>query len=214
MVPEYDLFRERCLRYENTYNSCSCCDSRRGLVIQLRVVSTKHLQACVVNRNGLDIVIEDGSKKATVIKDLGSTERYCRTPNPDFAAVKGGSFALPTGIGTSVGASESSAIDSLGGRSPAVLITRELMYRACELSLNLNADADLTRAIYTQFLSIINVALENQKDDGVASSEVSISAEKSATGGSNPSALSPNALRPIMPPSGLPNGLPPGLNRQ
>ena len=173
--------------------------------------TSKH---AVVNRNGLDIVIEDGSKKATVIKDLGSTERYCRTPNPDFAAVKGGSFALPTGIGTSVGASESSAIDSLGGRSPAVLITRELMYRACELSLNLNADADLTRAIYTQFLSIINVALENQKDDGVASSEVSISAEKSATGGSNPSALSPNALRPIMPPSGLPNGLPPGLNRQ
>lgn len=177
--------------------------------------TSKH---AVVNRNGLDIVIEDGSKKATVIKDLGSTERYCRTPNPDFAAVKGGSFALPTGIGTSVGASESSAIDSLGGRSPAVLITRELMYRACELSLNVNADPDMTRAIYTQFLAIITVALADQTEDGVASSEVATSAEKSVAGGPNPGAGSPtaggpSALKPNVLPPGLPNVLPPGLQR-
>ena len=185
--------------------------------------TSKH---AVVDRNGLDIVIEDGSKKATIFKDVGSTERYCRTPNPDFAAVKGGSFAIPTGIGTSVGASDSSAVDSLGGRSPAVLITRELMYRACELSLNVNADPDLTRAIYTQFLAIITVALTDQTEDGVASSEVATSAEKSVAGGSNPgagspgagspSALKPNVLPPGLPkvlPPGLPNVLPPGLQR-
>ena len=126
----------------------------------------------VVDRQGLDLVVEDSSRKTTVIKDKNSAERFCRSPNPDFASGQSNAVSVGLPNGPSVGTSAGAMIDSLGGRSPGLLITRELLYRACELSLNLDANADLSKEIYWKFLSVVETALKMQLGPGAQGSTV------------------------------------------
>ena len=57
---------------------------------------------------------------------------------------------------------------SLGGRNPAVLITRELMYRACELSNNLNLSTPETLKLYRDVMNVIVQISSAQSGTGVA----------------------------------------------
>lgn len=151
----------------------------------------------IYDRQGLDFLVEDASKKTTIIKDNNSLERFCRSPNPDFASGTSSSVTLGLTHGPSIGTGSGVAIDALGGRSPAVLLTRELMYRACELALNLNANEALTKEIYWKFLSTIEFALKNQTGAGSQGSTVSTSSS-SAPPGPNP-LNSPSGLMPYDP---------------
>jgi hypothetical protein len=99
----------------------------------------KNKEHHLYERQGIDILVESSSLKTTVIKDKDSFERICRSPNPDFASGETSGVSVGLSKGPTIGTSSGAMIDSLGGRSPAVLITRELMYRACELTLNLQA---------------------------------------------------------------------------
>lgn len=94
--------------------------------------------------------------QTTIIKKHGDPERYCAARQSDVADTRsvGGSIAVSGAATGSEGISEGSSQGALalGGRSPAVLIVREMMYRACELSLNLNADNDETMEIYKLFM--------------------------------------------------------------
>jgi len=157
----------------------------------------------IIDRNGLDLLVEDASRKTTIIKDRDSLERFCRSPNPDFASGQTSAVSLGLGNGPSVGTSSGAMIDSLGGRSPALLITRELMYRACELSMNLNANTDLSKEIYWRFLGTIELAIKAQTGTGVQGSTVSTSATASV-----PAAM-PGGGGP-MPGMGGPPGMPGG----
>jgi hypothetical protein len=50
-----------------------------------------------------------------------------------------------------------------------VLLARELLFRACELSLNLDADAEETRDIYERFLATLEAiapTLPVESDEG------------------------------------------------
>lgn len=154
------------------------------------------------DRQGINILVENSNLKTTVIKDKDSLERICRSPNPDFAAGQTAGVSLGIGQGPSIGTSSGAMIDSLGGRSPAVLITRELMYRACELSLNLQANPDLSKEIYWRFLSTVELAIKSQSGPGVQST--SITSNTNA-----PSTFTPPSTNPIgtldsgyMPPFG------------
>ncbi len=132
------------------------------------------------DRNGLDILVEDSSRKTTVIKDKSSFERICRSPSPDYATGQSDSISLGFASGPSVGSSSGAAIDSLGGRSSALMITRELMYRACELALNLDANEGLSKEIYWKFLGTIEIALKSQTSAGAQGSTASVSSTSSA----------------------------------
>ena len=161
----------------------------------------------VVDRKGLDLVVEDASRKTTILKDKDSLERFCRSPNPDFASGQTSAVSLGLGHGPSVGSSSGAMIDSLGGRSPALLITRELMYRACELALNLDANADLSKEIYWKFLATIELAIKSQTGTGVQGSTVSASATASVPAAmpqGNSSAGMPGGGGPMPP--GMPGG--------
>jgi hypothetical protein len=133
----------------------------------------------IYDRQGLDFLVEDANKKTTIIKDKNSLERFCRSPNPDFAFGETSAVSLGLGRGPSIDTSSGAAIDSLGGRSPALLITRELMYRACELALNLDADVALSREIYWRFLGTIELAIKTQTGTGAQVSTVTTSATAS-----------------------------------
>ena len=161
----------------------------------------------VVDRQGLDLVVEDASRKTTVIKDKNSAERFCRSPNPDFASGQSNAVSLGLPNGPSVGTSAGAMIDSLGGRSPALLITRELMYRACELSLNLDANADLSKEIYWKFLSLVETAMKTQSGTGVQGSTVS-----NSVAASGPVMVPPGNTSTAMPGgSSMPGGVDPSM---
>ena len=123
-------------------------------------------------RQGIDILVESSSLKATLIKDKDSFERICRSPNPDFASGQSSGVSVGLAQGPTIGTSSGAMTDSLGGRSPAVLITRELMYRACELTLNLQANPDLSKEIYWRFLGTIELAIKSQTGAGAQGSSV------------------------------------------
>ena len=60
----------------------------------------------------------------------------------------GAHLSVPAGAGSvSIGDQESIGSMTMGGRSPAVLITSELLYRACEFSNNFNLDKDEAKAL-------------------------------------------------------------------
>lgn len=112
----------------------------------------------VLNRDGIDALVLTDDYKVTYIKKHGDLDRMCATPETD---------TVPTGeSGLSFGSSVLGKSDvtglksgtgelSLGGRSPLVLITRELMFRACEMTNNLNCDEKTTREVYKMFLDTL-----------------------------------------------------------
>ncbi len=122
------------------------------------------------DREGVDVILSPADTQSVYFKDLGSRERYCRSPQPDSVATfsEGVSVGSPIGAGRGVGEDFSRGALSLGGRNPAVLISRELMYRACELSLNLNADTALTLQIYERFLRSLEEITKTQTGAGAA----------------------------------------------
>lgn len=121
------------------------------------------------DREGIDVILTPADTETVYFKDPGSQERYCRSPESDTASTvsEGVSIGSPVGAG-SVGKDASRGSLSLGGRNPAVLIAREFLYRACELSLNLNADSALTLQIYERFLKSIEEIAKSQTGTGVA----------------------------------------------
>ena len=143
-----------------------------GTLDVLSSADKKSKEHHLYERQGIDIFVESSSLKTTVIKDKDSLERICRSPNPDYASGETSGVSVGLSKGPTIGTSSGAMIDSLGGRSPAVLITRELMYRACELTLNLQATPDLSKEIYWRFLSTIELAIKNQTGSGAQSSSV------------------------------------------
>jgi len=151
--------------------SISGCSTLDPLFSSDKKVRDHHLY----DRHGIDIIVEEASLKATIMKDKDSFERICRTPNSDFASGQTRGVSLGIGHGPAIGTSSGAMIDSLGGRSPSVLITRELMYRACELTLNLQANSDLSKEIYWRFLTTIELAIEKQTGTGTQSGGITSS---------------------------------------
>ena len=190
-----------------------------GKVICCCVLSASVLSGCansspgsrrsetVIDRAGVDIIASDSTRQLTYLKERSSTERFCRGPGADAVttASQGVSAQIPL-RGSSVGLGEEStngAVD-LGGRNPAVLIARELMYRACELASNTNADAATERQIYLQFLQAIATISKVQIGSGIAalaSEPVTpvLLAPPPAPAPSPISTPAPSALAPALP---------------
>lgn len=151
----------------------------------------------LIDRAGVDVIAADGTRQITYFKDRGSNERFCRGPGAD-ALVTGSSaieLGLPTraaGVGE-IGSSASRGGLDLGGRSPAVLIARELLYRACELASNINADPATERLIYRQFLDAIVTISKTQSGPGSAglAADVTAAALPAAVPNTLPAATSP-----------------------
>jgi hypothetical protein len=126
----------------------------------------------LIDREGIDIIAADASRRLAFIKDRDTAERLCLAPGPDFSRTAGSgvNLGLPTTAGGTVGVGQSQsrgALD-LGGRGPALLIARELLYRACELARNINADPATEREIYSQFLNAIVEIAKVQQGAGTA----------------------------------------------
>jgi hypothetical protein len=110
-------------------------------------------------RGGVSMVVVPSESRETYFSDPKSLERHCRAPSPDVSLTSSEGVSInvpsPAGKGVGIGEDASTAALGLGGRSPAVLISRELLYRACELSNNLNLSRDQSLKLFQDVLAAI-----------------------------------------------------------
>jgi|GEM_PF-5523910 len=62
----------------------------------------------------------------------------------------------------------------LGGRDPLVLLARELLFRVCELTSNINADPELTIETYKYFLKTPETLSQHRFGSGTAPQAASL----------------------------------------
>lgn len=117
----------------------------------------------VASAGGLDVITYNSELDVAVQRANGAEGRYCLSPGTDAVPIQSGALALSDRqIGASGAAGDGAA--TLGGRSPAVLIAREVMYRTCEFSLNNDMTPAQALSLYQQALSTVQAiaAAENQ----------------------------------------------------
>ncbi len=117
----------------------------------------------------LKVVSYSDDLQNTFVKKGANGTKICSQPDPDSAQAYADGLSVAVGAGPGEGMGDSSSATSLGGRNPEVLLSREMMYRACELSLNYDASYDQARSIYTEFLTAIVALGKTQVGKGSAS---------------------------------------------
>jgi hypothetical protein len=106
---------------------------------------------------GLEVLTVPEGQRVMLIKSPDDVERVCapRESDEGVSVSEGLNLSLPGAGAAGIGEQAGVQAVSLGRPGPIVQLARELLFRACELSLNLDADATETRAIYERFLSTL-----------------------------------------------------------
>ncbi|MGB0959173.1 MAG: hypothetical protein ACPGVK_02890 [Halocynthiibacter sp.] len=120
----------------------------------------------LIERSGLATIQTRPGIKASLIKNPGSQELYCAPREADFAETEKSGFSLGASnkvSGESVAGESGQGALSLGGRDPAVLILRELTYRACEFNANYNANPAQAKKVYDDFLALAEKMMRDAK---------------------------------------------------
>jgi hypothetical protein len=111
---------------------------------------------------GNETVISNTASLSHIISyDFSKDSRSCAHPAPDAAFDQGESSGFSISLvsfggGTDAGKqADNSAEVEMAGRTPAVLITRELFYRLCEFSKNQQLDKAEAKDLYVQTLGAI-----------------------------------------------------------
>jgi len=128
------------------------------------------------DRVGVDTLLMPAEYREVYFNDGKTGDKHCRAPGPDFTvqASDGGSVggSFMPGTKDSLGLSSGESALSLGGRSPEVLLARELFYRACELSLNTNANSQQATDIYYHFLdAVVQLSKHQSKIETVSATD-------------------------------------------
>lgn len=106
---------------------------------------------------GLEVLTIPEGQRVMLIKSPDDVERVCspRESDEGLSVREGVQLSLPGAGGGAIGEDAGTQAVALAHPTTIVLLARELLFRACELSLNLNADAADTRAIYERFLATV-----------------------------------------------------------
>lgn len=103
-------------------------------------------RAVLFERDGSDLILNHQTGEAYSFIENRAGEYVCKSPSPDVVVGASVSFSDSIPVTKLLGgeASGSDEFDtaSLGGRSPSVLLAREIFYRGCELSANYQLSVD------------------------------------------------------------------------
>ena len=116
--------------------------------------------------NGVDIVTRNPELDAVAIAAAGTGTQFCFSPETDAIPID--NFGLSTTVKVappgadlgngSLSASGGAGSISLGGVTPGVLISREILFRTCEFTINQQLDqaaaTDLFKSVLAQVVSI------------------------------------------------------------
>ncbi len=147
----------------------------------------------VIERDGVSTLLIPPEYRDVYFNPDGTKDRHCRAPGPDFSVEASDGVSLGVGVPVpgvgkgQVGFGSGQAALSLGGRSADVLITRELLYRACEMTANIDANKQETIQIYERFLQAIERIAKVQTETGTqaASDEVTSPAPSGTDAGAS-----------------------------
>ena len=124
--------------------------------------------ATVYDRNGMDVLIEPTTGNSFVLTDEKVRDQFCMAPPPDLSDVKGSSGSVSV-KGVSLSDNTSVSVAALGGRSPAVLISREILFRTCEIYVNLRLTKDDALALFKDSISRVIDVTKTQIAQGTRS---------------------------------------------
>lgn len=105
------------------------------------------------------IITSTASVSHTLILDRNTDFMTCTTPSPDATFLQGADGLSSMGLAEkseNAGFGESSQENSLGGRSSAVLMTRELFFRPSESSRNYNLTKSEAYQLYLKTLAVVS----------------------------------------------------------
>ena len=132
---------------------------------------TPRVEPVHVDRTGVDVVTLPLGSSGITIRPSSSNEVVCALPASDSVATSGRSIGVGLTEATQGGdlseGSERGAL-SLGGRDPAVLILREMMYRLCELSGNRGLSDEQMESYTKIFLDAAATMMKTQTGAGSA----------------------------------------------
>ena len=152
--------------------------------------STMPHQPHTASFGGLIIHTTTEEAETNLIKSPEDLHKYCAARESDAVSAPQSGFSLGFGLGATkedISNTSGGAALSLGGRDPLVLITREFMYRVCELSLNHNLSKEETIALYKYFTDKLIAIAPLTKDDGSESKGVTTDAKASKKSSSSDS---------------------------
>jgi len=110
--------------------------------------------------DGSHVVTITGALSQSFVRDGKSSLIICSQPMPDaaFDQTERGSVSMTIpGMGSEGGSETEGSNDvEMAGRTPAVLITREMFFRACEFSSNFNLSPEDATKVYLQTLDTVS----------------------------------------------------------
>lgn len=121
---------------------------------------------------GLTIYSSTSDRQSAFLKSRESEEHFCDSRLSDVADTESKSIGFGfSGVGNSESINDgaSRGAVSLGGRSPAVLITREVMYRTCEMVMNLDLTKEEAVELYVHTLDLVKSVAQSDTSTGTAS---------------------------------------------
>jgi hypothetical protein len=120
----------------------------------------------IFNRpGGTDIILIPDNFVASYITSSVNNERNCLAPAPDVTDSSADSLKLGDAAGDAVGLTDGETTKGLGDITPNLLLARELLFRACELTSNINADTETSITIYNSFLkSIVDISVAEKSE--------------------------------------------------
>lgn len=108
--------------------------------------------------DGPKLISNTASVKNTFVMEGDSTLIVCAEPSPDAAFSQDTDLDITISlIATDKGGDDDDGSEEseMAGRSPSVLLARELLYRLCEFSRNYHVEKDTAIELYKQNLAII-----------------------------------------------------------
>jgi hypothetical protein len=164
------------------------------------------------------VITKTASLSTTLVVPRGTRYFLCASPPPDASFSQGQTVGLSIsmlnfGRGSEDSVSETSAEQGLMGRTPAVVLARELLYRFCEFQLNQQLTREQAIDLYGRNLSIIrDIAMQESANTRVTIGESqAVESVQSSTGAAAlppprvPVAADPNAMPQAVDPQADPN---------
>lgn len=115
------------------------------------------------------------------LSKVNGRQLACRAPQSDSSLNRsvGGSLSAGFATGTDgISDTNSETSTNLGGRDPSVLIVREVLFRSCELTMNVNASEEKAEELFYKSLGILENILDTQSTAKAPSSTSSVVKKK------------------------------------
>lgn len=130
-------------------------------------LETPQQRSTLFDRQGTDVVVDHQNGVAYTFKSANDTDKGCRSPSPDVVVGSSTAFneSMPLKLLGSEQAAGNTQFDTamLGGRSPTVLISREILFRGCELASNYPLTTEQVLALFRDSLEKIVLIVQTAK---------------------------------------------------